>query len=319
MTNAVRSEAVLPAFGELSPAECERLLQNHLVGRLAFTLHDRVNVLPVHYRYSGGWIYGRSAPGGKLLQILRNRWVAFEVDEQKGLFDWQSVVAHGALYVIEPERSVQERAVYDRALEILRELIPETLDVGDPVPFRNQLFRIHVAELTGRFSVSHGGSALPPTDNHIPDAADAIADTSLREQVLAVTAPFVNGEGSSLHIDVYDGVIVLGGSVRDAHDRAAMESAVVRLPGLHALVQQLETRSPDSELGPAEVAARALKALRTPGLPEGSDVTVVIDHGWIRVEGSVKSQAAHDDIRRRLESVPGARGFVDRVSVETVT
>ena len=320
MTNALCSEAVIPSFGELSPADCERILQNHLVGRLAFTLHDRVNVLPVHYKYSGGWLYGRSAPGGKLLQILRNRWVAFEVDEQQGLFDWQSVVAHGALYIIEPQRSNQERAVYDCALEILRELIPETLDIGDPVPFRNQFFRIHVAELSGRFCMSHGGSAAPPRESCTSiDTADAAADTTLREQVVAVTAPFVHGAPSSLHIDVSDGVVVLGGAVSDPRDRSALEAAVVKLPGVHAVVQQLETNSGDSELGPAEVATRALRALRSPPLPADSDVTVVVDHGWLRVEGSVKSPKERDEIRRRLEYVPGARGFVDRVSVDTVS
>lgn len=287
-----------------------------MVGRLAFALHDRVNVVPVHYAYSGGWLYGRSAPGGKFLKILRNRWVAFEVDEHKELFDWRSVVVHGALYVIEPRRDAHQRAVYDRAVELLRGLIPETLDIGDPVPFRNQLFRIHASEVSGRYSISHEGIELAPAESPAPDSADASADAALRNEILAAAAPSIHGDRSALHVEVYDGVAVLAGTVGDSRDRAAIEGAVVRLPGLHALVQQLETRAPSGAvLGPAETAMKALQSLRSPALPAGSNVTVVVDHGWLRVEGRVASQRARDEVRRRVEDIPGIHGFVDRTVI----
>lgn len=314
--NAEHLDSELPSFGELSPAQCEAVLRLHSVGRLAFTLHDRVNVLPVHYAYAGGWLYGRSAPGGKLLQILRNRWVAFEIDEHEGLFDWKSVVVHGALYVIEPTRSAHERAVYDRAVQLLRGLIPETLDIGDPVPFRNQLFRIHAAEITGRYSVSRGGFALPLSDSRSEDMADATEDSTLRDRIIAAATPLVHADGSSLHVEVYDGVVVLGGAVGDPRDRTAIEDRVVQLPGLHALVQQIETRSSSGAvLGPAEIAMKALRSLRSAPLPAATNVTVVVDHGWLRAEGTVPSAQVKEEIRRRVENIPGVRGFVDRTRI----
>lgn len=165
MTQAALPPAI-PAFGELTVAESATLLQRNRVGRLAFTLHDRVNVLPVHYRYSEGWLYGRTAPGG------------------------------------------------------------------------------------------------------------------------------------------------------DPRDRTAIEGAVVGLPGVRALVQQLETNWPaDDQLGPAELAANAMHELRTVPLPEGSNVTVVVDHGWLRVEGTVGSRSARDDIQRRLDGMRGTHGFINRLVV----
>lgn len=308
---------MIPSFGELSPAECEGVLQRNNVGRLAFSLHDRVNVVPVHYVYSGGWLYGRTGPRGKLLQILRNRWVAFEVDQHDGLFDWQSVIVHGALYLIEPQRSPHDRAVYDRALEVLRDLIPETLEIGDPVPFRNRLFRIHVAEISGRFSVSQGGDAVAPTEGVVEfDSADASADESLQEKVLKATAPFIRAPGVAMHVEVQDGVVVLGGTVADSRARSAIEASVVQIPGVHALVQQLEAGGLRSaELGPREIAASAIRALNSSPLPAGSNVTIVVDHGWLRIEGSISSPKARDEIRRRVENIPGTRGFVDRMIV----
>ncbi|HEX5870360.1 MAG TPA: hypothetical protein VFY65_08095, partial [Longimicrobium sp.] len=43
-----------------------------------------------------------------------------------------------------------EEAAFNKGVDLLRELIPETLTPGDPVPFRTVLFRIAVQEMTGR-------------------------------------------------------------------------------------------------------------------------------------------------------------------------
>lgn len=315
--SAQRSESPIPTFGILSPAECENILRKHNVGRLAYALHDRVNVTPVHYKYADGWLYGRSAPGGKLLIILRNRWIAFEVDENDGLFDWRSVVLHGALYVIDPDRSPKERAVYDRAIEVLRELAPSGLYEADHVPFRNLLFRIHASEVTGRFAVSYGGSAATISQPQAADSANAEADESLRNVVLAAISPFTEGDNSSVHVDVHDSVVVLGGRVSDARTRATIEGAIVHLPGVRALVQQLETAGAGvAELAPAEIAQRAITAMNETPLPDGSNITVVVDHNWLRLEGYVSSAKARVEIRRRLENISGARGFVDRLVIE---
>ena len=117
-----------------------------------------------------------------------------------------------------------------------------------------------------------------------------------------------------MEVEAYDGVVVLNGTVADVQARSAIEGSIVRLPGVHALVQQLETkRAPGVDPGPAEIALNAIRALRSAPLPENSNVTAVIDHGWLRLEGTVASQKAREEIHRRLEYIVGARGFVDRI------
>jgi uncharacterized protein len=74
----------------------------------------------------------------------------FEVDEVEGLFRWRSVLVHGGFYVLSSERSEEEGATWDRALELLRGFLPETLREDDPVPHRTVLFRIAVQEASGK-------------------------------------------------------------------------------------------------------------------------------------------------------------------------
>ena len=139
-----------PSFRELGREECEALLARNAVARLAYSFHDRVDVVPVHYVYDAGWLYGRTTPGPKIIPIRHNHWVAVEVDEAEGVLDWRSVVVRGSVYFLEEDGPAREREARWRALALLRRVVPETGSPADPVPERTIVFRVHVDELIGR-------------------------------------------------------------------------------------------------------------------------------------------------------------------------
>lgn len=139
-----------PVVRSLGPDECTAILARNSVGRVAYALRDRVDIEPVHYVYDDGWLYGRTSHGAKLATLQRNPWVAFEVDEIRALFDWSSVVAKGSFHLLDADGPPREHPVRERALERLRTLVPAALDVGDPTPWRDVVFRIAIDEVTGR-------------------------------------------------------------------------------------------------------------------------------------------------------------------------
>lgn len=139
-----------PTFSWLDRAESEAILSRHHVGRIAYSFHDRIDIEPIHYAYEDGWIYGRTSPGAKLTTLAHHRWVAFEVDEADGPFDWRSVVVHGAVSLLTSEASTASEADAIHGLAVLRRFLPSTLTENDPAPFRTVLFRLAAAEITGR-------------------------------------------------------------------------------------------------------------------------------------------------------------------------
>lgn len=139
-----------PTFRELDPTECMAILDRHHVGRMAFGRKDMVDIEPIHYVHHDGWLYGRTGPGTKMEVLTHNRWVAFEVDEIDALFDWRSVVVKGGFYMLRADGSAAEREIYDRGVEVLRRLVPETMTPDDPFPDRAIIFRIHIDEMFGR-------------------------------------------------------------------------------------------------------------------------------------------------------------------------
>ena len=156
------ADADAPVFRELTREECGALLERNHVGRVAFTFHDHVDIEPVHYVYADGWLHGRTAPGAKIAVLRHHPWVAFEVDEVEGLFDWRSVVVHGAVYIPDPDGSPTDREAHAATLAHLRQLVPDTLTTGDPAPHRLLLFRIHIDDISGRAAESDAGTARRP-------------------------------------------------------------------------------------------------------------------------------------------------------------
>lgn len=142
-----------PVISVLREAEAWSLLARHRVGRIAYSLHDRVDIEPVHYAHDGEWIFGRTSMGTKLATLAHHPWCAFEVDEVHGVFDWASVVVKGSFHLLDAEAGSPDN--YRRAFELMSAIVPETFSPDDPVPHRTILFGIHAREITGRAATTH--------------------------------------------------------------------------------------------------------------------------------------------------------------------
>ena len=134
----------------LTRPEMEAMLRRHHVGRIAFRDERRVDIEPISYVYQDGALYGRAAPGTRMNALAGHPWVAFEIDEIRGPFDWQSVVVKGTVYIVEPVQAMPMRELYEKALEVIRSVMPEALTEHDTAPTRTILFRLQIDEMEGR-------------------------------------------------------------------------------------------------------------------------------------------------------------------------
>lgn len=77
---------------ELSLDMCWELLDTHALGRLAFHLADQVHIAPVNYVVDQRTLLFRTAEGSKLLGVVMNDDVAFEIDGGDGDTAWSVIV-----------------------------------------------------------------------------------------------------------------------------------------------------------------------------------------------------------------------------------
>ena len=117
MTTTIAGTQHEPTFRDLTSDESRKMLERHNVGRIAFAFHDRVDIQPIHYVFKDNWLYGRTGRGHKFGTVAHNPWCAFEVDEVRGLFDWDSVVVKGQIELLDPQNGSQD-AYRDAAISL---------------------------------------------------------------------------------------------------------------------------------------------------------------------------------------------------------
>jgi len=147
---------------ELDHDSAEALLRKHHVGSIALSFHDRVAISLVNYLYADRSIYGRMEDGPDIAVLRHDPWVAFEVSEIDGVYDWRVVAVRGSLELLSDKGPAKKVAEYHAAVDRMRAVVPAVLTPRDPMPQRVQVFRVYVDEMIGRESSSNDDGKLPP-------------------------------------------------------------------------------------------------------------------------------------------------------------
>ena len=127
------------SFDELDREHCEELLRSTVVGRVAYSGPEHIEILPINYVYRDGAVLLRTAPYGPLAALAPGvDGVAFEIDHHEDLTQsgWSVVVA-GRI------EAVRETAELARLWEDTR---PSPWAAGT----RTLLLRLTATSITGR-------------------------------------------------------------------------------------------------------------------------------------------------------------------------
>ena len=146
----------------LTDDECWSALASAAIGRLAVRMGDAVDIFPVNFGVTDRMIYLRSAPGSKLIDIVRYPQVAFEADGSGRHTRW-SIVVKGEAERMSSADDIEASGVLHLA----------TMTTAAKWNY----VRITPSSVTGRRFVSFGAPAIPVTDD---DAAPAESENRAR-------------------------------------------------------------------------------------------------------------------------------------------
>ncbi len=91
---------------EISAAECEELLRESHLGRIALVDGELPVILPINFLLHDGEVVFRTNPGSKLDAALHHAPVAFEIDgiNQRNQTGWSVLIRGHAREITDPEQ-----------------------------------------------------------------------------------------------------------------------------------------------------------------------------------------------------------------------
>ena len=137
---------------ELSPGECEAVLQRATIGRVACAKDGQPYIVPVHVAFHERYLYGVATLGQKIEWMRTNSRVCVEVEEITDPRHWTTVLVFGH-YEELPSTSI-DREGRARAEELLADRsvfwLPATAKVPSHEHATPVLYRISIIRVTGR-------------------------------------------------------------------------------------------------------------------------------------------------------------------------
>jgi osmotically-inducible protein OsmY len=121
---------------------------------------------------------------------------------------------------------------------------------------------------------------------------------------------------SDIKVMAATGVVTLSGSVLTLADKLTAGSAVARVYGVKAVANDLALRFLGADAPTnTEIARNAVAALGWNILVPKNVVTVVVDDGWLTLEGLVDWQYQKHIAGREVRGVTGVRGVTNDIVV----
>ena len=127
--------------------------------------------------------------------------------------------------------------------------------------------------------------------------------------------PSVNA--NDIGVSVKDGIVTLSGHVPSYGEKYAAEKAAKRVYGVKAVANELDVKLPGSSKRTDEDIAKAcVNALESSISVPRDRVKVVVNQGWVTLEGEVEWQYQKNAADRAVRYLTGVIGVTNQITVK---
>ena len=143
------------------------------------------------------------------------------------------------------------------------------------------------------------------------------SDTQLQHDVLAELEQEPSIDASKIGIAAKSGVVTLSGTVRFQPQKILTELIVKDVPGVKAVVDNIDVRYPGiRNRNDTDIAMAALKSLKMRiSIPDRLKVTV--QNGRVKLEGEVDWQFQRDAAGDAVRVLAGVKGVNNAITIST--
>jgi osmotically-inducible protein OsmY len=134
-----------------------------------------------------------------------------------------------------------------------------------------------------------------------------------REPVLCGSSSKMREE---LGVSAKDGVVTLTGFVNSFHKKMVAEQTVKRVHGVRGVAEEIAVQpSRENMRSDSEIAEDAVNALRWCDVVPDDEITISVEHGWVKLEGNVEWEFEKEEAQREIEGLDGVMVITNLINV----
>jgi osmotically-inducible protein OsmY len=144
----------------------------------------------------------------------------------------------------------------------------------------------------------------------------SMEDSELRRKVIAELEWEPTVDASAIGVLVRNGAVTLTGAVHSYFEKRSAEAAIKRVGGVRAVADELAVELPDAiERTDSDISQAALAALRFNVAVPAERLRVVVEGGWVTLEGEVDWLYQKAAAESAVRCLYGVKGVTDRIEV----
>ncbi len=144
-------------------------------------------------------------------------------------------------------------------------------------------------------------------------------DSELQRYVMDELAWEPSVDAAEIGVSVNSGVVTLSGTVESYPQKWAAERAAERVKGVKAVTDEIEVRLPGArERTDSDIARAAVNALEWNTLVPLDRIKVLVQKGWISLDGTVEFHYQKAEAERAVRSLLGVKGVINRINLKPV-
>jgi osmotically-inducible protein OsmY len=123
---------------------------------------------------------------------------------------------------------------------------------------------------------------------------------------------------AEIGVTAKDGVVTLTGNVDSYAKKIEAETASKKVIGVRALIENIEVKFPNSwSKSDAEVANEVLGALKSNWSVLKDKVTVMVENGWVTLEGELPWNYQKEAAKNAVNFLSGVKGVSNNIKIKS--
>jgi osmotically-inducible protein OsmY len=121
----------------------------------------------------------------------------------------------------------------------------------------------------------------------------------------------------AIDVTVNGDVVTLTGRVSSEAEKRAVERAVKRVRGVHAIAEEIDVHAPNAQsIVDDEVARHALYVLEWDTRIPKNAIQLTVQNGGVTLTGDVESQHLRQAAEDHVRKIPGVAWVVNRITIK---